>query len=160
MTGLFDLSGLTSVVIYKSATGEIVSSIEVGFVDEFKDAQIAAMLAPWGEGHALIEAEGTPETHYVTTLGDTVISATRPELIVATVDDKTTLIADGVDSITLTGLPDPCDIIIDDPDPTVETTVTEVTGGGFIFTAADPGVYTVEVRRWPFLPFSIEFTAS
>jgi hypothetical protein len=74
--------------------------------------------------------------------------------------NKTTLVADGVDSITLTGLPDPCQIIIDDPDPLVETTTTTVTGGGFVFVADDPGIYTVEVRRWPFVPFKIEFTAT
>jgi hypothetical protein len=28
-----------------------------------------------------------------------------------------------------------------------------------VFVADDPGVYTVEVRRWPFMPFRIEFTA-
>lgn len=160
MTGFIDGMGLNSVVIYKEDSGEIVSQVNVGFIDEFKDAQIAAMLAPWGEGHALIEAEGNPDTHYVTTLGDRVLSAARHALIVTVLDDKTTLVADGVDSITLTGLPDPCDIIIDDPDPTVETTYSTVTGGGFVFIADDPGVYTVEVRRWPFLPFKIEFTAS
>ena len=160
MTGFIDGAGLTSVVIYKEDTGEVVSQVDVGFIDEFKDVQIASMLAPWGEGHALIEAEGNPDTHYITTLGDRVISAPRPDLVVSTVDDRATLLADGIDSITLTGLPDPCDIVIDDPDPTVETTVTEVTGGGFVFVADDPGVYTVEVRRWPFLPFKIEFTAT
>lgn len=160
MTGFIDGAGLTPVLIYKEDTGEVISRVDIGFIDEFKESQLAAMLAPWGEGHGALEAEGTPETHYVATLGDRVLSAERPELIVATVDDKTTLVADGVDSITLTGLPDPCDIIIDDPDPTVETTVTEVTGGGFVFVADDPGVYTVEVRRWPFLPFKIEFTAT
>jgi hypothetical protein len=42
----------------------------------------------------------------------------------------------------------------------VETTVTTVSGGGFVFIADDPGVYSVEVSRWPFLPFLIEFTAT
>jgi hypothetical protein len=159
MTGPFDISGLSSVVIYKAATGEIVSSVDVGFVDEFKDAQIAAMLAPWGDGHALMEAGGTTDTHYVAIIGEEKRSIPRPGLTVSIEGDKTTLLADGIDSITLTGLPDPCEIIIDDPDPEVETTVTEVTGGGFVFVADDPGVYTVEVRRWPFMPFRIEFTA-
>lgn len=161
MTGLFgDFPGLTSVLIYKADTGEVVSNVGITFVEEFREVQIASMLSPWGEGHVLVEAEGTPETHYVVTMGDRTVAAARPELVVSTVDDRTTLVADGVDSITLTGLPDPCEVIIDDPDPDVETTVTEVTGGGFVFVADDPGVYTVEVRRWPFMPFRIEFSAT
>jgi hypothetical protein len=48
---------------------------------------------------------------------------------------------------------------VDDSDPGVETQTFAVEGGGFVFSADDPGVYTVEVRRWPFVPFKVEFTA-
>jgi hypothetical protein len=160
MTGFIDGAGLTPFLIYKEDSGEIVSRVDVGIIDEFRDAQIAAMIAPWGEGHAALEADGTPETHYITTLGEEKRSIPCPPLTVTIEDYKTSLLADGMDSITLTGLPDPCEVIIDDPDLDIETTVTEVTGGGFIFTAEDPGVYTVEIRRWPFLPFLVEFTAT
>ena len=152
---------LTMIAIYELKTGEIKSTGGIQFDKDLKPAQIAAALAPWGtETHCLLEAEGaTVDRHYVAILDGTAVLAERPELIVFTEDGKTTLQADGVDTIVLTGLPDPCEIIIDAPDPDVETTITTVTGGGFVFVADDPGTYTVEVRRFPFLPFKIEFSA-
>lgn len=150
---------LVPTVIYAVDTGEIKSTGGIDFYEGFEELQMAAAAAPWGaETHAVAMGDGTPEGHYVATLDGVRVVAERSPLIVEV--DKTTLVADGIDSITLTGLPDPCDIVIDDPDPLVETSEETVTGGGFVFVADDPGVYTVEVRRWPFLPFKIEFTAT
>lgn len=150
---------LSPTVIYEIATGEIKSSGGIDFYEGAEAAQMAAAVAPWGaETYAVAVGTGTPEGHYVAVLDGVPVVAERSPLIVEV--DKTTLVADGIDSITLTGLPDPCDIIIDDPDPLVETSIETVTGGGFVFVADDAGIYIVEVRRWPFLPFKIEFTAT
>lgn len=152
---------ITPIAIYDLQTGEIKSTGGLLFDPDLKDVQINAALAPWGGFEVCGLYEGTetasPETQYISILDDAAVITERPPLVVEV--DTTTLTADGIDSITLTGLPDPCEIVIDAPDPLVETTTTAVTGGGFIFTADDPGVYTVEVHRWPFVPFKIEFTA-
>jgi hypothetical protein len=147
------------VTLYRTDTGEIVSTGGILLIAEFRDTQISAALAPWGsDSHALLEVASHPDTQYVQVLDgiDTVID--KPEL--AVMIDKTEILADGDDAAILTGLPNPCVIILDDPDPTVETTMTEVFGGGFEFAAATPGVYTLEVRRFPFLPWHAEITAT
>lgn len=148
------------VAIYRIETGEIVSVGGIQFVPEFKEQQISAAIAPWGaDSHALVEGEASADSHYVSVLDEQATVTDRPELIVIIEDDKTTIQADGVDETTLTGLPNPCEIILDAPDPTVETQRIEVTGGGFIFSAETPGVYTIEVIRFPFLPWKVEITA-
>lgn len=148
-----------NVVVYNVDTGEIVDSGYVSVADDAKQAMLDARLVPWGaETHAIIETYGVPALHYVGTLGGEPAVMDRPPLVVQI--DKTEIEAGGIDEAVLTGLPDPCEIIIDDPDPSVETTVTEVTGGGFIFAAENPGTYTVEVRRFPFLPYKVEITAT
>lgn len=147
--------------VYRKDTGEIVSTGYFACEPEMVDINFAIRADQFGgQDHDVIDAPADPETSYVAILDGKAVVADRPELVVRTEDDKTTLVAGGEDSITLTGLPDPCEIIVDDPDPAVETQVYTVEGGGFIFMADDPGIYTVEVRRWPFLPFRIEFTAT
>lgn len=154
---------ITQIAVYDLLTGEIISTGGIQFDDDLKEVQIAAALAPWGvETCGLYEgmAEASKETQYVAVLDGVPALVDKPELLVFIENDKTTILADGVDETTLTGLPDPCEIIIDDPDPTVETQVVEVTGGGFVFTAEDPGVYSIEVVRFPFLPWIVEITAT
>jgi hypothetical protein len=147
------------VTIYRTDTGEIVSSGGILLIAEFRDAQISAALAPWGsDNHDLLEVASDPNTQYVQVFNGVEIVVDKAVLQVAV--DKTAITADGEDFATLTGLPNPCEIIIDDPDPTVETTTTQVFGGGFEFAAATPGVYTIEVRRFPFLPWKVEITAT
>lgn len=158
-SGIQALIGTFPYAVYRLDTGRIVSSGAIGTSDDLKDAQIAANLAVWGaEEHAAIEAQADAESHYVGTLGGEPAVLDRPNLMVRV--DKTVIEAGGIDEAVLTGLPDPCEVVIDDPDPTVETTVAEVTGGGFIFAADNPGTYTIEIRRFPFLPFKAEITAT
>jgi len=150
----------TPTILYRKSTGEIISTGGIQFESGHEDTQIAAAIAPWGDDVGLVVGSGNKETHYVAIIDEQAVIADRPPLVVRTQDDRTTLAADGEDSIALTGLPNPCEIIIDAADPDVETEIISVAGGGFVFVADDPGVYTVEVRRWPFLPFRIEFTAT
>ena len=146
--------------IYKKGTGEIVQTGMISCEPDFIDMQFAARLDYYGgTTHDVVDAPADAAIHYVAVLDEQEIITERPELFVRSEGDKRTLQADGIDTIVLTGLPDPCEIIIDDPDPDVETAIHTVEGGGFVFIADDPGVYSVEVRRWPFLPFLIEFTA-
>ena len=151
---------MTPFAVYRLDTGRIVSAGGVTGSPEGIDEQVAAQLLPWGDAeHAVLAVAADPEAHFVATLGDRPTVQERPPLVVSL--DRTSIAADGIDEAVLTGLPDPCEVVIDADDPTVETTVAQVTGGGFVFTAEDPGTYVVEVRRFPFLPFqaTIEATA-
>lgn len=147
--------------IYKISTGEIVETGYFACHEEDVEINFAFKADMWGgNDYDVVDAPADPQTQYVAIIDNREIVADRPELIVDIQNDKRTLVADGEDNIILTGLPDPCEIIIDASDPDVETETVTVTGGGFVFIADDPGIYTVEVRRWPFLPFEIEFTAT
>jgi len=149
----------TTFTIYRLDSGEIVSAPTVVFPEDHRQAYRDAALAPWGaEEHAVVEAPSTPALHYVGTLGGEPAVLDRPAMQVQV--SKLSIAAGGTDEAVLTGLPDPCSVVIDAPDPLVETTVQEVAGGGFVFAAADPGTYTVEVRYFPFLPYEVEITAT
>lgn len=148
--------------IFKKDTGEIVQYSNFMCQDDIEQISrnfFGRLLFFDPDTHDYVELPSNVETDYVAVMGEQAIVARRPDLVVFVEDDKTTIRAGGKDSTTLTGLPDPCQIIVDDPDPAVETQTYEVTGGGFIFAADDPGVYTIEVRRWPFLPWKVEITA-
>lgn len=144
--------------LYYASSGEIITSGMIGGSADMKDLQIAANIALFGSDCAALEEDSDPETQYVQGLSETPTVIDRPNLQIRI--DKTSIIAGGEDYLTLTGLPDPCQIIVDAPDPTVETTVTEVSGGGFEFEAATPGIYAIEIRRFPFLPFRIDIMAT
>jgi hypothetical protein len=145
--------------IYRKETGEIVSTGLFLCEEEMVDINFAIRVDQYGgTDHDSIDAAADPDKNYVATLSGEPTVVDRPPLGVGL--DKTAIAADGEDYATLTGLPDPCTIIIDDPDPTVETTTHTVAGGGFEFEAATPGVYTIEIRRFPFLPLKVEITAT
>ena len=147
--------------VYKKETGEIVQVGGFSSEPDFVEMNFAIKVDVYGGAdHDVVDAPADPETHYVAVIDGVPTVVDKPELLVFVENDKTTIQADGVDETTLTGLPDPCEIIIDDPDPLVETQVIQVTGGGFIFTAEDPGVYSIEVVRFPFLPWIVEITAA
>jgi hypothetical protein len=149
---------LTPTIIYTISTGEIKSIGSIGFMDEFREQQVSSALSPWGEDHGLLEGAADPELHYVITFAETPTVMDRPPI--PYVIDKTEILADGEDYLTITGLHNPCTIVIDDPDPTVETLVQTVEGGGFEFSADTPGLYIIEISRFPFLPTRIEITAT
>lgn len=143
--------------IYRPSSGEILASGMISGSADMISVQIDANVAIYGNDCSALKVSSDSNTQYVQVLSETPTVVDRPKLQVNV--DKTSIIAGGDDYLTLTGLPDPCEIIIDAPDPTVETTVTEVAGGGFEFEAATPGSYTIEVRRFPFIPFRIDITA-
>ncbi len=67
--------------------------------------------------------------------------------------DKTSIAADGIDTATLSGLPDPCTILINGQEHTV-------TGGTLDLDADRPGTYRVEIRHFPYRDFAQEITAT
>jgi hypothetical protein len=153
------LTGAVPFAVYRIDSGLVVSAGGISGGTDMLDAQLAANLAVWGgEEHAIIDRAADPDLHYVGTLAGRLAVLDRPAMQVQV--SKAAVEAGGVDESVLTGLPDPCTIVIDAPDPLVETTVQEVEGGGFVFAAADPGTYVVEVRHFPFLPYRVEITAT
>ena len=63
-----------------------------------------------------------------------------------------TLEANGLDSVSILGLPTPCTIKIDD-------NVYEVEDGEFEFTTDLPGTYKIKAESFPYLPKEWEVTA-
>lgn len=154
-----------SLTVYRRTTGEI-ESVTQHFCDgEHKALVLENIHNQWGkESYGIVESDDDTEIiaadtllHYVTTIRGKPTIVGRPNISYEV--DKTTIVADGIDYLTLTDLHDPCEIVIDDPDPTVETSVHVVTGGGFEFSADTPGLYTIEIRYFPFLPMTLEITA-
>jgi hypothetical protein len=146
--------------IYRKQTGEIV---ETGFFacdDELVEMNFAVKLdMHGGSDHDYIDQQAEPGTQYVVVLDGEPVLADRPVLRVMI--DKSAIAADGEDMATLTGLPNPCTIIVDDDDPLTPTSIVEVEGGGFTFSTEDPGPYSFEVRgRFPFLPWKTVVTAT
>ncbi|MFM2045237.1 MAG: hypothetical protein RLY86_3813 [Pseudomonadota bacterium] len=67
--------------------------------------------------------------------------------------DKTAILADGIDTATLSGLPDPCTVTVNGQDHSV-------TGGVLELDADHPGTYRVEIRHFPYRDFVQEITAA
>lgn len=144
--------------IYRKDTGEIVQTGMIWCEDDAVEINFSARLNSYGaETHAIINVRADPDTQYVVNMGDQVVVSSRPQI--PYVVDKTTIQAGGVDFATISGLHDPCDVTVDDPDPLVETVRETVTGGSFEFAAQTPGEYTIQIHKFPFLPLTMVITA-
>lgn len=151
---------ITDIIIYQIDTGEIKAPGGIQFEPEadIRQSQILSALRPWGEQtHALLIGAGSSDLHYVGLLGEQPVLLDRPPIPYQI--SKTSLTVDGEDFLTISGLHDPCNVVIDDPDPLVETISETVTGGSFEFAAETPGVYTIQITKFPFLPLTLEITA-
>src|SRR5688500_16062261 len=115
--------------IYRIDTGEIVQTGMFDCDEDFVEMNFAARVNYYGGGtHDFIDARADPESQYVITLPEGAIITPRPILRVRV--SKTTLVANGTDTITLSGFPNPCTIIKDYGEPEEESITVE--GGGFV----------------------------
>lgn len=144
--------------IFDKNSGAVSASLHYATTEEFKSTLIANALASLPDTSGIVEGFGDPSTHYVTTIRGEPALVPRQNMRISLKGGKKTLVANGTDTVELTGLPNPCTIVQDPGEP--EETSHEVTGGGFVFSAETPGKYQFRVDRFPFLPFSIEFTAT
>lgn len=147
--------------VYRVETGEIMgySTFSVSDDPEEIEKNFSVRVRMYGEtGYGYVAAESDPAIHYVAIQGDTPVVTER--LPVPYRIDRDTLTAGTGDYITITGLHNPCELVIDNPDPTVATWRATVSGGGFEFEAETAGLYTIEISRFPFLPATIEITAT
>lgn len=78
------------------------------------------------------------------------VATPRPSL---TGFDKTAILADGADTAILSGLPNPCTILINGQEHIV-------TGGTLELDADYPGTYRVEIRHFPYRDFVQEIIAT
>jgi hypothetical protein len=146
------------VAVYKKSTGEIVHIGAFSCDEGSVDLNFSARVSQFGdEEYDFIEASADRTIHYVAVLDDQRIVIEKPPIPYSV--DRTVVVSGGEDFITISGLHDPCEIVIDDPDPLVETVTETVTGGSFEFSAATVGVYTIEIEKFPFLPMSLEIIA-
>lgn len=143
--------------VYRKDTGEIVQTGMFSCDDDFVDMNFAARINFYGgETHDVIDTAADPNTQYVASLNGEPILTSRPILRVSVT--KTTLLADGTDTIVLSGLPAPCEVVQDPGEPEEERITVQ--GGGFVFSAETPGKYQFRIERFPFLPLNLEFTAT
>jgi hypothetical protein len=93
-----------------------------------------------------LEAVGTQGTHYIDLSSDPVC-VQRPELeyLVTT----GIILADGIDSSTVTGIPEDWEFTLDNGDPML-TDGTDV-----VFTAIEPGDYVLRFTKWPYLDVEV-----
>jgi hypothetical protein len=83
--------------------------------------------------------------------GSPVMLAERPMVAIAV--DRTEITADGVDTASITGLPDPCTLLIDGVPVTVD-------GGRLELTADMPATYSIVFDQFPAMSWSVEITAT
>jgi len=77
--------------------------------------------------------------------------ARRP--VAPVVIDRTEIPADGEAAATITGLPEPCQVLVDGEPVTVE-------GGRLELTADMPAIYSIVLDQFPFMPWSAEIVAT
>lgn len=87
------------------------------------------------------------ETHYVDVGTGEILE--RP---VITLHDDATIKADGKDSMTVTGLPKPIVVKVDDVE-------YEITDGKIVFATMDVGTYQFVIDQWPYVPWTMKVTA-
>lgn len=90
---------------------------------------------------------------------------TRALLSTVATWNKTSITANGVDSCTLSGLPNPTTVTIELPLTSVISAATvltyTITDGSFTLSTNDPGTYTVRVlNKFPYAPYSQVITAT
>lgn len=105
------------------------------------------------EGKQIIASPGirqpeiTHDQHYFDIQADEVkLKPTIPPV------DDTTIKADGSDTVTVTGLPKPIVVKVDE-------TEYEIKDGKIVFATTDAGVYNFIIDQWPYMPWTMKVTA-
>lgn len=131
--------------IYKIHTGEIQSCVDFPqkYVEVFLENLDISTEA------FFTETSVNSNDHYFNTALTTI--SLRPEMPASI--SALTLEANGIDSVSILGLPIPCTINIDD-------NTYEVEDGEFEFTTDLPGIYKIKAESFPYLPKEWEVTAT
>lgn len=124
--------------MYDTTTGEITKRYRGPYVNSNTT-----------ENESSIEGWYDSLTHYIDTSTQAPVS--KPAMPVTL--DKTTLLADGVDSITASNVPSPTTV-------TLDGNAYEVTDGVFEFTINQPGEYVLFMRSMYYLNYTEDITAN
>lgn len=124
-------------VVYEAATGRIAYTAH-------SDADPEVILAQWPRqpGHAIAFVGATVDPRQWWVVDGTIVARAPMDLAVS----KTAIAADGFDEAVITGLPDPCTVIITGA---VAWGPAEVAGGTLTLTASMPGAFRVGVVAGP-----------
>jgi hypothetical protein len=128
---------LTEYVGYDLSTGEIV----------MYGTCYQGELAPLDQisGVLLMEINGIDnETQYINTLTEEPIA--RP--VMGTSINKTSIVANGVDQVTISSIPVGTEVLVVGP-LLGERTSMNVNDGSFEFTTEEAGTYTITLRNFP-----------
>jgi hypothetical protein len=120
--------------VYETATGKIIRT-QSGNCD--LPPEIEA-----GQSVLEILEYVTDSTHYVD-VSDPQTPVPTPKNISGVSVDKLIAIANGIDKVTLSNLPNPSDVLLTGPDTAI---TTEVTDGTLEVTFISPGMYTLLVE--------------
>jgi hypothetical protein len=134
---------MNKLTYYEKATGQIISistMIDQDHLNSFIDTEFGA-----------VEGEYDSTQYYF--VND--VATSRPTMSCTL--DKTTVTANGVDSITASNLPDPCEITITGGGAETKATVT---GGSESITFDLAGAYTIAVKAFPYLPWEDTINAT
>lgn len=125
--------------IFYSSTGFIT---QVGYCD---DASFAIQSPP--SGFTILEISSNPDNAFdYMKLNYVHNGAVVARQSISPTVSKTQITSDGIDSTTISGLPDPCTVSISGP---VSVAPTSVTGGSITITCNAPGAITVSVEADP-----------
>ncbi|TWB20683.1 hypothetical protein FBZ89_10682 [Nitrospirillum amazonense] len=133
---------MTPFVTY-DATGRIHAWGDLAVPDDLVDQNIAAQAR---DGLKAMHGMGHPDTHHVV---DGAIEE-RPSLPMTA--DKVQIAADGIDAVTLTGLPTGAIVTLDAQSATAD-------GATMAITTTLPGRHQVSVTCWPYRDLTLEITA-
>lgn len=107
-----------------------------------------------GVRFAVSDKDDLDERYYVPNMSDPQSKwevVKRPKLRLR--PDKVSIEANGQDAVTITGLPQPCKVIVDDE------LIYDIEDGTAEITCDIPGQYIVVVDCWPYMPWQTAIRA-
>lgn len=121
-----------------------------GRIKRFGNAPPDHVAIQAGPGEVAIEGSGSDTGHYV------VSGAIVPRPTMPTSIDKTECLADGVDVVTISGVPNPTDVRVSGP----ASEVMQVTDGALELTFDVPGRYRILLQAFPYLDHEYQIDAT
>lgn len=118
-------------LVYAPSSGRIIAN---GTAPRFVAEKQALYLTD--RAVLIVDDQADPETMRVVD-GAVEARPTLPEF------DQTEIAADDTDVATISGLPDPCTVIVDGVEHVVE-------GGVMAVSSPMPATYVVEIKHWPY----------
>lgn len=133
--------------VYNTTTGMVIKKINA----------VDSVVAGWQveSGQSIIQQDLNSETQYLVSSTPT----TRPLLSSIATWDSTTLTADNIDTVILSGLPNPSNYSIQTPLGVSPITSGTITDGTLEFKTDFTGTYTIVIDSFPYQLYSQNITA-